>query len=67
LAGCSSALKTQRRWAVGIKNTYGVSLTPSSYGELPWRQEVGPTAFSPFPRGELRAQGADFAAGTLRR
>ena len=26
----------------------GVSLTPSSYEELPWRQEAGPTAFSPF-------------------
>jgi len=27
----------------------GVSLTPSSYEDLPWRQEAGPTAFSPFP------------------
>ena len=29
----------------------GVSLTPTSYDELPWRQEAGPTAFSPFPEG----------------
>jgi glyoxylase I family protein len=28
----------------------GVTLTPSSYDELPWRQEAGPTGFSPFPR-----------------
>jgi predicted enzyme related to lactoylglutathione lyase len=27
----------------------GISLTPSSYGELPWLQEAGPTVFSPFP------------------
>ena len=27
----------------------GVSLTPTSYEDLPWRQEAGPTAFSPFP------------------
>src|SRR5712671_5111672 len=27
----------------------GVTLTPSSYDELPWLQEAGPTAFSPFP------------------
>jgi glyoxylase I family protein len=27
----------------------GITLTPSSYGESPWRQEAGPTVFSPFP------------------
>jgi glyoxylase I family protein len=27
----------------------GVTLTPSSYEESPWRQEAGPTVFSPFP------------------
>jgi glyoxylase I family protein len=27
----------------------GVTLTPSSYDELPWLQEAGPTAFAPFP------------------
>lgn len=27
----------------------GVTPTPSSYDELPWQQEAGPTAFSPFP------------------
>ena len=27
----------------------GVTLTPSSYEELPWRQEAGPTVLSPFP------------------
>jgi catechol 2,3-dioxygenase-like lactoylglutathione lyase family enzyme len=27
----------------------GVSLVPTSYDELPWQQEAGPTAFAPFP------------------
>ncbi len=27
----------------------GVTLTPSTYDELPWLQEAGPTTFSPFP------------------
>jgi len=27
----------------------GVTLTPASYDELPWRQEAGPTVFGPFP------------------
>ena len=27
----------------------GVKLTPSSYGETPWQQDAGPTAFAPFP------------------
>jgi len=34
------------RW---YKEHLGVPLTPSSYEEVPWRQEAGPTAFSPFP------------------
>ena len=28
---------------------FGITLTPSNYDELPWRQEGGPTAFAPFP------------------
>jgi glyoxylase I family protein len=27
----------------------GVALTPTSFQELPWRQEGGPTVFSPLP------------------
>jgi predicted enzyme related to lactoylglutathione lyase len=27
----------------------GVTLTPTSYGQEPWRQEAGPTVFAPFP------------------
>ena len=27
----------------------GITLTPSSYKELPWQQEAGSTVFSPFP------------------
>ncbi len=28
----------------------GVSLTPTSYEEVPWMQEAGPTAFTPFSK-----------------
>ncbi len=28
----------------------GITLTPTSYEELPWFQEAGPTAFAPFPK-----------------
>jgi hypothetical protein len=27
----------------------GITPTPSSYEELPWQQEAGPSGFSPFP------------------
>jgi glyoxylase I family protein len=27
----------------------GVTLTPRDYGQQPWRQAAGPTAFQPFP------------------
>jgi glyoxylase I family protein len=27
----------------------GIALTPSDYGQQPWRQAAGPTAFEPFP------------------
>lgn len=34
------------RW---YRDHLGVTLVPSSYDELPWWQEAGPTAFAPFP------------------
>jgi predicted enzyme related to lactoylglutathione lyase len=34
------------RW---YRDHLGVSLVPTSNGDLPWRQEAGPTAFAPFP------------------
>jgi glyoxylase I family protein len=36
------------RW---YQDHLGVTLTPSSYEESPWRQEAGPTVFNPFPEG----------------
>jgi glyoxylase I family protein len=27
----------------------GVTMTPTSYDDLPWQQQAGPTAFAPFP------------------
>lgn len=35
--------------ALWYKEHLGISLTPSSYGQMPWVQEKGPTAFAPFP------------------
>lgn len=35
-----------RRW---YEEHLGVSPTPTSYEQQPWRQEAGPTAFEPFP------------------
>ena len=37
--------KALGRW---YQQHLGVSLIPSSYGESPWEQEAGPTAFAPF-------------------
>jgi predicted enzyme related to lactoylglutathione lyase len=34
------------RW---YQDHLGVTVTPSSYEESPWRQEAGPTVFNPFP------------------
>ncbi len=34
------------RW---YRDHLGVALIPSSYGEQPWQQAAGPTAFAPFP------------------
>ena len=28
---------------------FGISLTPTDYGQQPWTQEAGPTVFQPFP------------------
>ncbi|MBB5358071.1 putative enzyme related to lactoylglutathione lyase [Rhodanobacter sp. ANJX3] len=28
----------------------GISVVPTSYGQKPWQQEAGPTAFAPFPK-----------------
>ena len=32
-----------------FKQRLNISLTPSTYDELPWLQEGGPTVFNPFP------------------
>jgi glyoxylase I family protein len=31
------------------RDQLGIALTPSSYDQLPWQQDAGPTAFAPFP------------------
>jgi predicted enzyme related to lactoylglutathione lyase len=38
--------KALARW---YADHLGVGRTPTSYGEQPWRQTAGPTAFQPFP------------------
>ena len=35
------------RW---YKEKLGIDLVPSDYGQKPWTQEAGPTAFAPFPK-----------------
>ncbi len=37
---------TLGRW---YQDHLGIPLTPSSYSELPWQQESGPSGISPFP------------------
>jgi catechol 2,3-dioxygenase-like lactoylglutathione lyase family enzyme len=32
------------------ESTLGITLTPTSYGQEPWRQEAGPTVFAPFKK-----------------
>jgi catechol 2,3-dioxygenase-like lactoylglutathione lyase family enzyme len=34
--------------AAWYEKNLGITLTPTSYGEEPWRQEAGPTVFAPF-------------------
>jgi glyoxylase I family protein len=34
------------RW---YRDHLGVTLTPTSYEQIPWWQEAGPTVFAPFP------------------
>src|SRR5262245_13627029 len=31
------------------RDHFGITPTPSSYDQLPWQQEAGPTVFAPFP------------------
>ena len=31
------------------KDNLGIDLVPTDYGQKPWSQEAGPTAFAPFP------------------
>jgi glyoxylase I family protein len=38
-----------RALAQWYRGHLGVAPVPSNYGELPWRQQAGPTAFAPFP------------------
>jgi len=35
------------RW---YRDKLGIDLLPSDYGQKPWTQEAGPTAFAPFPK-----------------
>ena len=38
--------RTLAKW---YSDHLGVTLTPSDYGQEPWQQAAGPTAFEPFP------------------
>jgi len=41
--------KDPKALAQWYADNLGVSLTPKSYGQQPWTQMAGPTAFEPFP------------------
>jgi glyoxylase I family protein len=36
--------------ALWYKEKLGIDPVPSDYGQKPWTQEAGPTAFAPFPK-----------------
>ena len=38
------------RLALWYQTELGISVVPTSYGQKPWRQEAGPTAFAPFKK-----------------
>jgi glyoxylase I family protein len=42
----SASPKILAQWYI---DNLGVGLTPSEYGQEPWQQAAGPTAFQPFP------------------
>lgn len=42
----STNTKELAKW---YEETLGIGLVPTSYDELPWQQEAGPTVFAPFP------------------
>ena len=44
----SKAPKVLAKW---YADHLGITLTPSDYGQEPWRQSAGPTVFEPFPAG----------------
>lgn len=37
----------------------GIDLVPSDYGQKPWSQEAGPTAFAPFPKDTVFGKNKD--------
>jgi predicted enzyme related to lactoylglutathione lyase len=41
--------KSPKALAAWYADQLGISLTPTQYGQQPWRQTAGPTAFEPFP------------------
>jgi predicted enzyme related to lactoylglutathione lyase len=46
--GCSFALTIRKRWR-WYQEHLGIELTPTSLDSPVWRQQAGPTVFSPFP------------------
>jgi catechol 2,3-dioxygenase-like lactoylglutathione lyase family enzyme len=38
------------RLAKWYESNLGITLTPTSYGQEPWKQEAGPTVFAPFKK-----------------
>src|SRR4051794_28941077 len=49
IGGLFFRARDARALAQWYQEHLGINQTPSSYEELPWQQEAGPTAFTPFP------------------
>ena len=49
IGGLFFRAKNPAETAEWYKVHLGVDLVPSNYGQKPWSQEAGPTAFAPFP------------------
>ena len=49
IGGVFFRARQPKELAEWYRDHLGVDVVPSSYDELPWEQQAGPTAFAPFP------------------
>jgi glyoxylase I family protein len=49
IGGVFFRAKDPEALALWYEENLGIDLVPADYGQKPWSQEAGPTAFAPFP------------------